>query len=123
MGVQWTEAQAERVRDAMREFPVDSGRCVELARVVLPIAQQREEAAELRKLTAKGWYMPTHNGPSDWVFHVTTQAEAHWIDALTGVPGHPSATYKESLFMYPDTIQDRKIEPEDPWLSLVQQGY
>ena len=122
MGVRWTDVQAERVGEAMREFPVASGRCVELAKVLLPIAKEREAAAELRKLTAKGWYMPTRTGPSDWVFHVTTQAEAHWIDALTGVSGHPMATYKESLFLYPDTIHDRKVDLEDPWLSLVQKG-
>lgn len=116
MAIQWSEAQRKVVFEVLHRFPARSHCCEDAARAILPIARERdvrsrgiriEPAGRARYILPK---VPLHG--DWWRYHITIEAERHYVDALTGVDGTATSDYFEEHWQYP--------EPEAYVLSPVE---
>lgn len=96
MAVGWTPHQEKLVNDQIATFPIDSDRCGDLARGILPVARCVEAGAHGLRVKAKpgqGFYVEPRIGGRSWRCHVLVSVVAHGVDALTGSPGTPIGEY------------------------------
>lgn len=86
---------------------IQSGRCEEAAREMLPIGRERDrDARAWRLFPREGRYVvPKVRLERPWYFHVTVEAEAHYVDALTGAYGTPSGQYLVEHWNEADAIR------------------
>jgi hypothetical protein len=112
MAIIWTEDQHQRVSELIRTYPVQSGRCKELAFGILPVALERDPTSQCRMVRPINRLMrfvvPKAVLAHPWVYHITTTVEAHAVDALTGVSGTELTTYLNQHFEYPEAL---RLEP------------
>ncbi|MBP8809740.1 MAG: hypothetical protein KBG48_08090 [Kofleriaceae bacterium] len=107
MAIAWTVEQRVRVQRVLRECPVDSGRCEQAASRICPIARERDPSATRWRMTpAEGRFvLPAEPEVGRWYFHVTVEAEAHCVDALTGPGGTMRSEYLERHWRHGDAIR------------------
>ncbi|EYF00604.1 hypothetical protein [Chondromyces apiculatus] len=97
MAIPWNSEQRESVAAIQQSYPPKSGRCEDAARETLPVARDLDPAASAVRIEPAGharFVVP--KAPLDealWRFHVTVEARAHHVDALTGPDGTPVAEY------------------------------
>jgi hypothetical protein len=118
--VSWTPSQRVVVERVLREHPPASGRCAQAARTVLPHAIELDaDAGALVIEPTEGIYVETTHeyGGRPWFHHVTVDVQAHRVDAMTGVDGHPAASYVRSFFRHADVLSVRTVQDDDwEWL-------
>lgn len=107
MPIDWTAAQRGRVEALLVRFRAATGGCQELAHAIHPIACERDRAARMwRLLPAVGRYVvPKIRLEHPWYFHVTTETQSHFVDALTGIDGTSCAGYLETHWTETDAIR------------------
>jgi hypothetical protein len=95
MAIQWSDDDRQRVAVLLERYPVESGRCEDLARRLLPIASGCDANSKMWRIEpAEGRYVvPKVKLDALWFFHVTTECAAHYVDALTGIHGTAWAEY------------------------------
>ncbi len=106
MAIDWTLGQRKQVVAHLDAHHVQSGRCLEAARGVLPIAQARDEGARPWKLIpGEGRFVvPKHPLARKWWHHYTVEAVDHYVDALAGADGTNRANYSEQHWQCADRI-------------------
>ena len=116
----WTPLQRAAVDRTLHEHPPESGRCAQAARAVLPHATELDaDASALVIEPTEGIYVETvhGHGGQPWFHHVTVGADEHRVDAMTGVDGHPAASYMGKYFRHTDALSVRTVRDEDwDWL-------
>lgn len=119
MAIGWSDEQRERVVHILVEYPVASGRCETVAWSILPIAKERDVAAEVWELRpSEGRYIvPKMEPPKPWFHHLTVEVEAHCVDALTGSSGEPRSAYLENHWTDIEAIAWvlKQERPHEPW--------
>lgn len=117
MSIDWSEIQRTAVEGALSRYPAESHECREAARLLLPIARERDAGARAWRLRPReGRYIvPMRSVGRDWFFHVTVETEAHCVDALTGVAGTPRAAYagEQVLQLLRDQTTDARSRSAD----------
>jgi hypothetical protein len=101
------------VERALGENPIESARCAEAARAVLPIARERSEGAEAVVILPRvgRFVVPRNVTPTPrWFHHVSVIVEAHHVDALTGPDGCPAPEYLARHFLYPTYLREDSVD-------------
>jgi hypothetical protein len=116
----WTPPQRAAVERALDEHPPASGRCAQAARAILPHATKLDaDAGALVIEPTEGIYVETTHeyGGQPWFHHVTVDAQAHLVDGMTGVDGHPGTSYLGAFFHHTDALSLRPVQDDDwEWL-------
>jgi hypothetical protein len=116
----WTPPQRAAVERALREHPLASGRCARAARAILAHATALDSGASALVIEpTQGIYLETTHeyGGQPWFHHVTVDAQDHRADGMTGVDGHPAASYIGAFFRHTDVLSVRPVQDEDwEWL-------
>ena len=117
--LEWSHEQQGAILEALGRFPRASNKCARLARALLPIATALDADARALLVEPSGFalYVQPKGGPARWMHHVTTSVQAHCVDVLTGVAGHPEGTYLEAYFEHPTAHLIRPVEDDD-WEEL-----
>lgn len=107
MAIAWSPAQRKLVTRLLGVYPAISGKCVTLARKLLPIARERDRDALVWRLhPAEGRFvLPKTPAGEPWYYHATVETEAHCVDALTGVDGTSRESYAEEHWKEPDALR------------------
>lgn len=103
MGIRWSRSQRDAVQAVLTEHPAPSGRCFHAAREILPHARHIDPDAQPWKITpvAGRFVVPRGDMELRWFHHITVQADAHAVDALTGVEGTRWPEYLPRHWQYP----------------------
>ncbi|MBK8213704.1 MAG: hypothetical protein IPK71_08135 [Myxococcales bacterium] len=122
MSVDWNDDERSEVEGAIKRFPVESGKCAALARVVARVGISRDPSTRGRQIKPRGaarFVVPKHSDPPRWVSHTFVDTHRHVVDALTGASGCPSASYLATHWEYADalTVQDVDVEMVDPGIQ------
>ncbi len=124
MAVDWNESERATVEDGIRRFPVASGRCAALARVVFAVGQERDAATRGRqvrpsKKSAARFVVPKVPHPPRWGSHTFVEAHEHAVDALTGADGCSAPAYLETHWQYADHLEvhDVDVDAVDPGIQ------
>lgn len=106
MPIRWSTAQRREVQDCLSAHPAPSGRCLEAARGVLPVARARDADARSWKISPlEGYFVvPRQSVGGRWFHHYTVEVELHYVDALTGVSGTVSDAYLAEHWRYPERL-------------------
>jgi hypothetical protein len=115
MAIDWSTSQRPRVGRILRDCPVESGRCRNAARRILPVASETDTVAQIWELwPTEGCFVLAKNPAArGWYFHATVETVTHLVDALTGVEGTSYASYLEAHWLETDALEWRAIEPEE----------
>ena len=107
MAVSWSDTQRPRVARVLRECPVESGRCEGAARRILPVARETDDQVQIWQLwpTEGVFVLAKHPDARRWRFHATVEAQAHCVDALTGVDGTAIASYLHEHWHVVDALR------------------
>lgn len=107
MAIPWSNAQRRTVGSALDKHPVDSGRCVEAAKLILPSALENDPDSEIWELwPAEGQFvLPRRSIGARWYFHATLETQDHYVDALTGVDGTPRVSYLNEHWQESDALR------------------
>ena len=107
MGIRWSRSQRDAVGVALIEHPAPSGRCFHAARAILPLAQRVDPVARPWKITpsAGRFVAPRSDVELRWFHHITVQADAHAVDALTGADGTAWPNYLPHHWQYPKYLR------------------
>ena len=114
MAVQWEEDEEEAVRGALRRFPVASGRCAALARVVFKEGSRRDPSTCGRHLRPRGaarFVLPIYEPTPRWGSHTFVETHEHAVDALTGVEGCPAEDYLVTHWRYHEVLVVTDVDP------------
>lgn len=113
---------------AIRRFPVSSGKCAALARVVVTVGRERDEKAggrqvRPRTLSAARYVVPKLSSPPLWGSHTFGVAHEHAVDALTGADGCAVTEYLREHWEYWEHVEvhDVDVETVDPGIQDEQQ--
>lgn len=89
--------------------------CAAAARRVLPVARQvHPDAYGVQLLpTDAAPFLLTVTGHRKFYHHVVVDVIDHRVDALTGTPGHPTHTYLNFYFQYPEAIREFAVDVDD----------
>lgn len=122
MSVSWRPEDRAIVEAAIAEHPVVSGRCAALARIVYRTAKPHDPSTRglhVRPRSAARFVLPALPAPPTWGSHTLTETQAHAVDALTGVDGHPTEGYLATFFQFPDKIvmEPADVFTIDPWIQ------
>ena len=107
MPVPWTPQQAVLVDTLVSSHPPSSGRCVELARAILPIALELDSGARallLRPKPNRGRFVVPRAGERRWYHHALVDVDDHGVDALTGAEGTPLDVYLSTHWRFPEAL-------------------
>lgn len=120
MTVSWNDDQRAKVDAMLAEHPLDSYRCADAARAVLPTARELDGASKARivlpNLLGARWVLPREFSPRPyWAHHVTVAVTDHYVDGLTRSPGEPMSSYLGKHFHRPElhTVADVDLARED----------
>lgn len=122
MGVEWSDEERRQVEDAIQRFPVSSGRCAALARVVSKVGLIRDPQTRGRHVSpasAARFVVPKVPHPPRWASHTFVETHAHAVDALTGADGYTAGNYLASFWEYPDALEVRTVDVDtvDPGIQ------
>lgn len=106
MAVRWGPTEHAAVAAILQKHPVDSRRCADAAREILPVAHDVDSQARARILRpTEGRYLATHSmAGRRWRHHVSVALMQHLVDALTGVDGTEEDRYLNQYFQFPDAV-------------------
>ena len=120
MTVSWSDDQRAKVDSTLAEHPLDSHRCADTARAIIPTARDLDGASKARivlpGLPGARCVLPREFSPRPyWTHHVTVAVTDHYVDGLTRSPGEPSTSYLGKHFHRPEfhTIEDVDLERDD----------
>lgn len=109
MALEWSPGDRAEIDAVLGDHPVDSNRCVQAARGLLPIARRRDREARSRVLRSDGLVLP-RSGPPWFHHHVATLTRGHDIDAFTGPPGREDHLYLQEFWQYPEALEWQEID-------------
>ena len=105
MAIDWRDSQRTRVDKSLCDHPLESGRCQEAAREILPVATEIDAGARTRLLRPKPgegrFVVPKVKLGVRWYDHYSVNAQRHYVDALTGVD--PARAGRDLLPYLPNT--------------------
>lgn len=113
MAIDWDEKRRALISTAMARFPVSSGRCAALARVVFEASKDDDpdtEGLQVVPRNAARYVVPKHPEKPRWFSHTLVQTKLHRVDALTGVDGCPAPGYLERHWEYPDALDLKRVD-------------
>jgi hypothetical protein len=124
MAIEWTENERATVEDGIRRYPVESGRCAALARVVFAVGRERDAATRglqvhpLKKSAAR-FVVPKVAHPPRWGSHTFVEAHERAVDALTGAEGCPAPAYLATHWEYADHLEVHEVDVDavDPGIQ------
>lgn len=125
MAVDWTDTERAAVEDGLSRFPVTSGKCAALARVVHGEGAKRDKATRGRQITpatnmaAARFVVPKHDSAPVWCSHTFVETHQHSVDALTGIDGCPMDAYLTLHWNYVDCLRvvDVDVAAVDPGIQ------
>jgi hypothetical protein len=106
MAISWSKAQRRRITGIFGKFPPKSGLCQDAARAVLPEARKVDPSSGgvlIKPADRARYVLP--KVPLDgawWRFHVTVEAEQHYVDTLTGADGTLASVYFQQHWQCPE---------------------
>lgn len=103
MATEWTPEERAAVDAAMAAFPVESGKCAALARVVFAEGRRRDaetKGLQIRPKSAARYILPKTPRVAFWHSHTYVETHAHAVDALTGTSGCEAASYLGEHWRY-----------------------
>lgn len=113
MPVPWTAEQHARVEAGIACYPVASGRCAALARIVFAVGVDSDDATRGRQIvprSAARYVVPKFSPTPRWGSHTFVETHEHAVDALTGSAGSPSDAYLQAHWEYPDALHVRDVD-------------
>lgn len=116
MSLEWDAGETQSIESAIRQHPVDSGRCAALARRVYTVAQSRDadtHGLQVRPKKPARFVVPRIDSPPRWSSHTLVSTRAHAVDALTGTPGCLLDDYLAQHWEYPDQLTTHDVDPFD----------
>lgn len=120
MAISWSKVQRRRITMILEKFPPKSGLCQDAARAVLPEARKVDPSSSgiLIKPAGRARYV-LPKIPLDgawWRFHITVEAEQHYVDTLTGVDGTLTDVYFQEHLQFPEpaSYELSKIDLTEP---------
>lgn len=125
MAIDWTDEEREKVEGGIAKHGIQTGRCAALARVVYPVAQQRDpKARALRMRPPKGatWLVPKASRIPHWKAHVYVETREHAVDAVTRSDGYsPASTYVKDHWDFAEVMRVEEVDPAtvDPGIQYV----
>lgn len=123
MAIDWTEEERRVVEAGIAEHGANTSRCAALARIVHPVARQRDPRARaIRMLPPKGatWLVPRTDRVPFWRSHVYVETREHAVDAVTGADGHfPASGYVATHWEFAALMRIAEVDPAmvDPGLQ------
>ena len=128
MGVDWTHEERTTVERGIAAHGIETGRCASLARIVYAVAKPRDHRARGVQilLTQSGtvWLVPKRgNGIPTWGAHTYVETQAHAVDAITGVGGHPAETFLADHWEFSATMRKTEVDPAtiDPGIQHLDE--
>lgn len=95
----------------MLKHPAGSGRCMDVAAALLPLALTQDASSTMVRIEPiphlrprMRYILPKPSAGACWDFHVTTLTELHAIDTLTGLEGIWASEYLAQHFHYPEAL-------------------
>lgn len=113
MAIEWVNEERSRVAAAMDLYPVSSGRCARLARIVYGVAQPRDATTrglQILPPTAARFVIPKHDPNPQWISHTLVETMEHRVDALTGTDGTVAANYMAKHWEYCDYLRVQEVD-------------
>lgn len=113
VAVDWTAPERTVVEDGLARFPISSGRCAALARVVHGVGSKRDKTTKGRQITPKSaarFVVPKCDVPPKWWSHTYVDTHQHSVDALTGVNGCPRDDYLETHWTYCECLRVADVD-------------
>lgn len=113
MSISWDGKQRAKIEDAIRKYPIESGLCAALARVVYEVAKPGDEAAHGEQIRPKGgerFVVPKHTARPLWATHTLVCTREHRVDVLTGAGGCEKDKYLASHWEYVDRLDVRPVD-------------
>lgn len=127
MAIDWTDDEREKIEAGIARHGILTGRCAALARIVCPIAQQKDPRARaIRMLPPKGatWLIPKTTRIPHWHTHVYVETREHAVDAFTGAGGYcPASAYVEDHWHFAEVMRVEEVDPAtvDPGIQDLDQ--
>ncbi|MRG96490.1 hypothetical protein [Polyangium spumosum] len=125
MAIDWTDEERKKVEAGIAKHGLRTGRCAALARIVHPVAQQKDpKACAIRMRPPKGatWLVPKASSIPSWKGHVYVETREHAVDAVTGSKGYsPSSTYVNDHWDFAEWMRIDEVDPAtvDPGIQDV----
>jgi hypothetical protein len=126
VAIDWTDEEREKVGDGIAKHGILTGRCAALARIVHPVAQQKDlRACAIRMRPPKGapWLVPKVSAIPYWQGHVYVETRGHAVDAITGPDGYtPASTYVKEHWHFAEVMRVEEVDPAtvDPGIQDVE---
>lgn len=126
VAIDWTDEERDKVENGIAKHGILTGRCAALARIVHPVAQQKDpKARALRMRPPKGatWLVPKASAIPYWKGHTYVETRGHAVDAVTGSNGYsPASTYVEDTWCFAEVMRVEEVDPTtvDPGIQDVE---
>jgi hypothetical protein len=122
VAVDWTETERAAIDDGLTRFPVTSGKCAALARIVHGEGAKRDNSTKGRQITpanAARFVVPKHSSAPRWFSHTFVETHRHSVDALTGINGCPVDAYLATHWSYIECLRvvDVDVATVDPGIQ------
>jgi hypothetical protein len=104
MAIPWSTRQKSTVKNVLSKYPADSSKCANAARDILPVAESVDSSSRPRLIKPKNPFARWLGAGMEWTHHVNVETCDHYVDALAGADGCPSANYLDKFFAYPDGL-------------------
>lgn len=111
MAIPWKPEQRRRIVRILGDHKLDSGRCENAARAILPVATQCDPRAHILRITPRGkarYVEPVVSLAKPWYFHVTTEVALHRVDVLTGADGTEIEDYLAKHWKNPEWLEVKR---------------
>src|SRR5262249_29944221 len=102
MAIQWALDARDAVDAVLSAHPAASGRCFNEAKAIHPIAGTLNPQARAWKVTPRvgRFVVPKRDLGQRWFHHITVEADAHGVDALTGPDGTSWPDYLSTHWLH-----------------------
>lgn len=114
MAVEWNEEERRDVEAGVVRYPVSSGCCAALARVVHEVGTRRDESGtrgrQIRPISPARYVVPKHPDVRLWYSHTFVDTHGHSVDALTGANGCKSNDYLDHHWKFPEGLQVNEVD-------------
>jgi hypothetical protein len=114
--VPWEENERAEVSAALTRFPIESGKCAALARVVTRVGLARDPQTRARLITPRSaarFVVPKLPRPPIWASHTFAETHGHAVDALTAIDGCPAGEYLARHWEHVDALSVATVAPDD----------
>ncbi|MCA2977692.1 MAG: hypothetical protein INH41_02375 [Myxococcaceae bacterium] len=108
MSLDWKPTSASEIQRGIDTYPLESGKCAALARLVDRVAESESRARQGVLVVPKSparFLIHRSGARLGWYHHVFTEVQEHAVDALTGAAGHPRHSYLSAFFSFDSELE------------------